>query len=92
MAKKNQISVSFKDGTIYVDNVAKVNLTLDSSVAFEVFEKNVVAAVKNIGPFVCPRYFVIQENGEVHQRRTPEAVGEMLNSTKAFVNRIKKLI
>lgn len=92
MPKKQQTKVTFKEGIVYVNGEARLRLDPSAKVDFEEFEGNVVAAMKNIGQFVSPRYFIIQKDGKVCQRRTATSVGEVLKSTKAFVNRIKKLI
>lgn len=89
---KKQMATSFKDGVVYINGEAKINLTPDSQVKFEEFEGNVVVAVKNFGQFIHPVYFVIQKDGKINQRYSPEVIGTMLNSTKAFVNRLRKLM
>lgn len=89
---KKQMVTSFKDGVVYVNGEAKLNLTPDSQVRFEEFEGTVVVAVKNFGQFIHPIYFVIQKDGKVNQRQSPEVIGAMLHSTKAFVTRLRKLM
>lgn len=92
MAAKKKMKVLYKDNIVYINDEAKLNLASGTQVQFEEFEGNIVVATKQIGDFVSPRYFIIQADGSVHQRRTPGPVGELLQSTKAFVNRIRKLI
>lgn len=91
MAKK-KTKVLYKDNVVYVNDVPKLNLVSGAQVQFMEYEGNIVAYTKQIGDFISPRYFIIQADGSVHQRRTPGAVGELLSSTKAFVYRLRKLI